>query len=187
MKKFFIGFVSALLLIAFILMTIPDSLSFLMGLSGKDRNQLDFSSPSFNDKTSFYYEYFLKECIGPFNALESEMTSLLDRKNLGEDTTNDMNILEIKVNDLVETPKYHNTLFDPLYLEFKEMKNLLVLAITYIQTHDEINQEYKTALKSYLDEIEAHKTALYTKTISILKEHKILFYIEDDFSITIYD
>lgn len=187
MKKFFIGFVSALLLIAFILMTIPDSLSFLMGLSGNDQKHLDFSSPSFNDKTSFYYQYFLKECITPFNELESEMSSLLERKNLGEDTTNEMNILEIKVNDLVETPKYHNSLLDPLYSEFKKMKNLLVLAITYIQTHDTITEEYKSAIRTYFDEIQDHKTEVYTKTIAILKENKILFYIEDDFSITIYD
>lgn len=187
MKKFFIGFVSALLLIAFILMTIPNSLSFFIGLSGKDQRHLDFSSPSFNDKTSFYYEFFLKECITPFNALESEMSSLLDRKNLGEDTTNEMNILEIKVNDLVETPKYHNSLLDPLYLEFKKMKNLLVLATTYIQTHDVITEEYKSAIKTYFEQIQEHKTAVYTKTIAILKENKILFYIEDDFSITIYD
>lgn len=158
-----------------------------MGLLGNDRKPLDFSSPSFNDKTSFYYEYFLKECLTPFDALESEMTSLLDRKNLGEDTMNEMNILEIKVNDLVETPKYNNNLLAPLYLEFKDMKNLLVLAITYIQTHDVITEEYKVAIRTYFDQIEEHKTAIYTKTIAILKENKILFFIEDDFSITIYD
>jgi len=187
LKKFFIGFISAFLLISFILMTIPDSLSFLLKNSGNDRKQLDFASPSFNDKTSFYYEYFLMECMTPFNALKSEMSSLLDRKNLGEDTTNDMNILEIKVNDLVETPKYHTGLLDPLYLEFKEMKDILVLAITYIQTNGVITEEYKSAIRTYFEQIQEHKTAVYTKTISILKENKILFYIEDDFSITIYD
>jgi len=187
LKKFFIGFVSALLLITFILMTIPDSLSFFLKQSGNDGKQLDFASPSFNDKTSFYYEYFLKECMAPFNALESEMSSLLDRKNLGEDTTNEMNILEIKVNDLVETPKYHNSLLDPLYLEFKEMKDILILATTYIQTHEVITEEYKSVIRANFEQIQEHKTAIYTKTIAILKENKIIFYIEDDFSITIYD
>ena len=187
MKKFFIGFVSALLLITIILMTIPGSLSFLIGLSGKEHKPLDFASPSFNDKTSFYYEYFLKECITPFNALESEMSSLLERKNLGEDTANEMNILEIKVNDLVETPKYHNKILVPLYSEFAEMKNLLVLAITYIQTHDAISEDYKAAMITYFEQIQEHKSIVYTKTVAILKENNILFYIEDDFSITIYD
>lgn len=187
MKKLFIGFISALLIIAFILMTIPESLSFLIGLSGNQQKHLDFASPSFNDKNSFYYAYFLKECMTPFSALENEMSSLLERKNLGEDTSNEMNILEIKVNDLAELPKYHNKIFAPLYSEFTEMKNLLVLATTYIQTHEIITEEYKTAIRTYFEQIQDHKTAIYNKTIAILKENKILFYIEDDFSITIYD
>lgn len=187
MRKLFIGLISALLILTFILMAIPKSLSYLISLSSHDLKPLDFASPSFNDKTSFYYELFVNECVVPFKELEGEMLTLIDRKDQGEEVTYDLNMLEILINDLKEMPKYHSSLLEPLYEEFRMMKSELILAMTYVQSNEAINEEFREHLMTYLSDSTGREERLFQKTIEILKENHIVFYIEDDMTITIYD
>lgn len=187
MRKLFIGLISALLILTFLLMAIPQSLSYLIRLSNRDLRPLDFASPSFNDKTSFYYELFVRECTTPYKELEQEMLILIDRKDQGEEVTYDLNMLEVLINDLKEMPKYHSSLLEPLYEEYRMMKSELILTITYVQSHEEISDEFREYIMTYLADATLREDRLFQKTIKILKENHIVFYIEDDMTITIYD
>lgn len=187
MRKLFIGLISALLILTFFLMAIPESISYLISLSSHDLRPLDFASPSFNDKTSFYYELFVRECTTPYKELEKEMLTFIDRKDQGEDVTYDLNMLEIPIHDLKERPKYHSSLLEPLYEEFRIMKAELILTITYVQSHEEISDEFREHIKTYLADATVREEKLFNKTIELLKANHIVFYIEDDMTITIYD
>lgn len=189
MKKLLIGFLSLLLLVTFLFTLVPGMAGSILGwVSGSSQN-LPFGPPHVRSKTSFYYTYFVTECLIPFEESEKELLQLLDRKMAGEDINIPLNLLEVKVQDLDNPPKYHHKLLEPLYGDYGDLKTQLVDWVLYTQEIKDI--PWTTAQREQLNEkaeqILEGKQALYQHTVDTLKAHKIVFYLEDDGSITIYD
>ncbi len=188
LKKILMILISLLLLFSFFFMIIPASLRILFTtpLQGP---ALFTKAPKFEEKPSLFYESFINSMYLPLLEKEEELLSLY---NYAQDKTKSLLILnEIQHNiaDLPRSSKYQHESFQPIYDSYEQTKDALLVLITRSEIKENSSPSLFNIneLRPYYDGYLKQKETLYQITIKTLTEKKIVFYLEEDGTITVYN
>lgn len=183
-------FLTALLVtVAFVFTAFPRGLSLLIHQFRGEVPGLLFRPPAFEEKPSFYYGYFIQNHVEVFEVQLETFMSLVQEKSQGVSVQEELNLLEIAATDLAAEPRYREPDFDPLYGTFHEMQEELRASIALVIEREDrpLSRQDIDTLRMRHSRIESLRSTLYEDTVRVLNQNGILYFVEEDYRITIYD
>lgn len=188
MKKVLALIICLLLVISFLFMVIPIRIAFLFSPSSQRIFSRD--PPTFEEEPSFFYDSFMSSVHAPLLAKEDELLSVYDYAKTYVEAENRLEVIEQDVKELPETPKYSDDKFEPIYDANQKAKTaLLNLILASKETDNFSSTTYFNAenLKPFYEEYLSEKENLYQTTIETFTKEDIVFYLEEDGIITVYN
>ncbi len=190
MKKVLMILISMLLLISFFLMIIPASIRLLYPISPHGPT-LFTKTPTFEENPALFYASFVSSVLGPLLEKEEELLFLYSDVENEIEAKIALRQMELDINELSKSPKYQHEGLEPVYAAHEQMKEAFVKLIlasedkkSFSTSSTLFNIEVLQPLyEAYLEK----KDDLYQVTIKTLKDLKIVFYLEDNGTITVYN
>ncbi len=188
MRKFFIILISLILVISFSFMIIPAGLNYLFGSTNQPTSPM--KAPTFEDNPSIFYNSFVTLVHNPLLEKEDELFLLYDSIKTREEAQIRFSELEGDLSALPLTPEHSHESFQPIYDAHNLVKSSLLLLIAKSKK----SENFSTTtffngenLRPFYEDYLSQKENLYQVTIDTFKKHHIVFYLEEDGTISVYD
>ena len=169
-------------------MIIPVSIQLFFNPTQKNSSFL-LKAPSFDENPAIFYASFISTMYAPILQKEDELLILYDQTKDHNEANKVLEQMELEVNTLPILPKYEDSGLQPLYESFQQVKEAfkgLVHAslIKEAMVHPLFNAE---DLRPYYEDYLVQKENLYQMTIKTFQDLNIVFFLEDDGTITVYN
>lgn len=188
MRKVFILLISLLLVISFIFMIIPVGLSYLFSSTNQPTSPI--KTPTFEEEPSFFYASFVTLTHSPLLEKEEELLLLYDYVKTKEEAQSRLDEIELDVNALPSLPKHSHDTLQPIY----DAHNLVKTSLLLLIVESKKSENFSTStffdaenLRPFYEDYLSQKENLYQVTIDTFEKDKIVFFLEDDGTISVYD
>lgn len=188
MKKVLVILISMLLIISFLFMVIPIGLSYIFSPLG--RSSFITKSPTFEENPSLFYDSFITNAHNPILVKEEELLFLYGDIQNKNDANTRLEEMVLDLNLINQTPRYNHDHFQPLYDANALIKESLLNLIRESQKPEILSSDLvfnAETLRSFYEAYLTKKENLYLVTIETFTDQDIVFFLEDDGTITVYD
>lgn len=169
-------------------MIIPVRLTYLFTSTNQPSSPM--KTPSFEEQPSFFYASFINLVHTPLLEKEEELLLLYEYVRTPEEAQSRLDELTFDLNALPEVPKHSHSDFKPIY----DAHDLAKASLLSLIAESKKSENFSSAtsfnadnLRPFYEDYLRHKDHLYQVTIETFKRDSIVFYLEEDGSISVYD